>query len=166
MIAAAIVAALAIPAVLIILGWGPGTTRQPGRRFKSSVAIGWASFVIIAILLGEPAHPLDWLAGVAVLVTMTLAIFVVWSMVVWGFTLNMLLTLERSPHPLDLDAWANRYTGGRSIHQICLDRLDILLMFKLAYLQSDTVQLVAGTGRIAAAVSEVIRYLFGVPGTR
>lgn len=166
-IAAAIVAALFIPACLIALGFGPAAGRPPGRRFKLSVVAGLVGFVALARAMpgGEPSHPLDWLAAFCILIAMTLATFVVWSLIVWGFTLNMLLTLERSPHPLNLEGWADRYSGGRSIHQICLDRLGILIMFKLVQRDGDDVRLVATTGRLAAAASSAVRTMFGIPGS-
>jgi hypothetical protein len=140
--------------------------RRPGRRFQIGVAVGWVAFVILSLAMGgHAALPLDWLAGACVLIAMTLASFVVWSLVVWGFTLNMLLTLDLSAHPLDLDGWADRYSGGRSVHQICLDRLGVLTMFKLARLQGDEVRLVATTGRVAAATANAVRALFGISST-
>lgn len=165
-IAAAIIAALVIPVCLIASGWGPPAVRPPGRRFKISVATGWVGFIVLAMAMmgGEGAHILDWLAGFCILVAMTLATFVVWSLIVWGFTSNMLLTLERSPRPLDLDDWADRYSGGRSIHQICLDRLGVLVMFKLVRVHDNDVRLVAATGRIIAVTSGLFRSLFGITG--
>jgi hypothetical protein len=163
-IAAAIVAALAIPALLLLLSFGPAAWRHPGRRFIRSVIAGWILWLPIALVLPAyaPSHPLDWLAGAAVLVASTLLSFNAWTILAYGVTANMLVVLMRADRPLDLDAWADRYSGGRSLHQIFLDRLGHLLLFRLVHRTGDTVHLVPGAGRVATAVLAAVNFLFGL----
>jgi hypothetical protein len=167
-IAAAIVAALAMPTLLVLLSWGPRTWRAPGRRYKTSVAIGWLCWGVIALAYPSNAsvHPLDWLGGAAVMVAMTLATFNAWTVVAYGVTINMVLALARSEQALDLDAWADHYADGRSIHQICLDRLQHLFMFRLAHLQGEIVRInIKPAGAVMAIVSTAY-FLFGLKRPR
>jgi hypothetical protein len=163
-IAAAIVAALAIPALLVLFGFGPLPWRHPGRRFIRSVIAGWVLWLPILLVMPAtvPAHPLDWLAGAAVLTASTLLSFVVWSILAYGVTVNMLVVLMRAERPLDLDAWADRYSGGRSLNQIFLDRLAHLLLFRLAYRAGDTVHIVPRSGRAATAILAAVNFVFGL----
>jgi hypothetical protein len=163
-IAAAIVAALAIPVLLVLLSFGPVAWRHPGRRFKSSVVAGWILWVPILLVTPAyaPSHPLDWLAGAAVLVASTLLSFNAWTILAYGVTSNMLVALMRAERPLDLDAWADRYSGGRSLNQIFVDRLGHLLLFRLAHRAGDSVHIVPGAGRAAAAILAAVNFVFGL----
>jgi hypothetical protein len=163
-IAAAIVAALAIPALLVLLSFGPVAWRHPGRRFIRSVIAGWILWLPIALIMPAyaPSHPLDWLAGAAVLTASTLLSFNLWTILAYGVTANMLVALMRADHPLDLDTWADRYSGGRSLNQIFLDRLGHLLLFRLVHRQGDTVHLAPGRGRAAAAALAAVNFVFGL----
>jgi hypothetical protein len=163
-IAAAIVAALAIPVLLVLLSWGPAAWRHPGRRFKRSVVAGWILWLPILLVtpVYAPAHPLDWLAGAAVLLASTLLSFNAWTILVYGVTSNMLVALMQAERPLDLDSWADRYSGGRSLSQIFLDRLGHLLLFRLAYRAGDTVHVAPRSGRAATAVLAAVNFVFGL----
>lgn len=163
-IAAAIAAALVIPALLVLLSFGPPAWRHPGRRFKRSVIAGWILWLPIALVLPAyaPSHPLDWLAGAAVLVASTLLSFNAWTILAYGVTANMLVALMRADRPLDLDAWADRYSGGRSLNQIFLDRLGHLLLFRLVHRAGDTVHLAPRRGRAAAILLTAVSFLFGL----
>jgi hypothetical protein len=163
-VAAAIVAALAIPVLLVLLSWGPAAWRHPGRRFIRSVVAGWILWPPIALTLPAyaPSHPLDWLAGAAVLGASTLLSFNAWTILAYGVTANMLVALMQAERPLDLDAWADRYSGGRSLNQIFLDRLGHLLLFRLVRRSGDTVSLAPGRGRAATAALAAVNFLFGL----
>jgi hypothetical protein len=163
-IAAAVVAALAIPALLVLLSFGPVAWRHPGRRFIHSVVAGWILWLPVALAMPAyaPAHPLDWLAGAAVLAASTLLSFNLWTILAYGVTANMLVTLMRADRPLDLDAWADRYSGGRSLDQIFVDRLGHLLLFRLVHQAGDKVHLVPGAGRRFAAVLAAVNFVFGL----
>jgi hypothetical protein len=165
LIAAAILAAAALPALLVGFRWVPGVLCDPGRRFVVSVVLAWLAWFAMALLVvlrGDLAHPLDWLAGVAVLVAATLAALVIWSLIVWGFTINLLLVLARSDRPLDVERWAAAYAGGRSMHQICIDRLGLLLAIGAAQRHEEEVRLVRFPGSAVAAILLAARRLFGV----
>lgn len=167
-IAAAIVAGLVMPVMLVLLSWGPQRWRHSGRRFKVSVATGWIVWVALAVALPgiAAAHPLDWLAGAAVLIAATLVTFNAWSLPAYGVTLNMLVILARESRPLDLDAWADRYSGSRSIDQILLDRLGHLFFFKLARREGDIVYLLPGPARFAVAILQAWYFVFGLAHPR
>lgn len=164
LISAAIGSALLIPAFLVLLRWGPRGMRQLGCRYRTSVAVGWLAFFFTALVVtrGQPAPLLDWLAGVAVLLGMTLIAFNAWTIIAYGITFNMILALARSDRPLNLEAWADCYSGGRSIEQICCDRLQHLFLLRLAHAQGDMVQLAPWTARAVIILLGPIYFLFGV----
>jgi hypothetical protein len=167
-IGTAIVAGLAMPIMLVLLSWGPQRWRHSGRRFKVSVLTGWILWGVLAVALPgiAGAHPLDWLAGAAVLVAATLVTFNAWSLPAYGVTLNMLVTLARADRPLDLETWADRYSGGRSIDRILLDRLGHLVFFKLARRDGDVVHLLPGSSRFAVAILKIWYFIFGLARPR
>jgi hypothetical protein len=164
-IGSAIAAGLAIPLLLVMLSFGPRRLRPAGPRYKISVLVAWALWVVVVAASGAAATAtlLDWLAGAAVLVAATLATFNAWSLPAYGVTLNMLVVLSRAERPLDLEAWADRYSGGRSLEQILRDRLGHLLFFRLARRDGDVVRLLPGPSRLAVALLRTWYFIFGLP---
>ena len=164
-IAIAIVAGLAMPLMLVVLSFGPRRWRSAGPRYKISVLLAWLLWAALALTLGDPATSslLDWLAGAAVLVAATLVTFNAWSLPAYGVTLNMLVVLSRAERPLDLEAWADRYSGGRSLEQILRDRLAHLFFFKLARRDGDVVRLLPGSSHFAVALLRIWYFIFGLP---
>ena len=165
LIAAAFLAAVAIPALLVLLAFGPARLRAPWPRYKAGVLLayaGWGTAGLTLALRGIPAPFFDWAAGFALILASALASFVLWSVLAWGFTLNMLLHLAQAREPLDTMAWVERYCGHRSFRQIALDRLNILFASGLARRREESVELAPGAGRLAVAGLVVLRRIFGL----
>ena len=120
-----------LPVYVLILSHGPWKVSAPGRRFivaAGATVVTWAGLMAVP---AEPALP-DVVAGGLLLITALLAGFTVWTLVAWGFTLSMLLTLARAGRPLALDEWVTGYTGGKPIDAFSRDRLGVLLRLGLA----------------------------------
>jgi hypothetical protein len=165
LIAAAFLAALAIPCLLIGLAFGPASFREPWSRYKASVAIacaGWIATGLILAARGFSVPFFDWVASFALILASALAAFVIWSVLAWGFTLNMLLHIANANRPVDTLTWVKLYSGHRSFRQIAVDRLHILFASGLARRHGENVELAAGMGRVAVTLLVITRRFFGM----
>jgi hypothetical protein len=157
--------ALLMPVLLVALRGGPLAVRRPAPRIKASIVVAWAAWLVggmIAAYNGYAVNMADWLAGAAILIAMTLAMHVVWSIVVWGFSLNLLVTLVGSSGRLDSRSWADAYSGGRSDRQICLDRIGVLTMFGVATSNAGGYTLDKFRSNIVLFGYKAARYLYGM----
>jgi hypothetical protein len=162
--AAALAGAVAMPAVL--LGWSVLARRPPppGARLRLSVLAGvavWIAGAAAAAAAGRPPTVPDLLAGAAMQGAAAVLCFIPWSLIVWGFTLNMLLALAQAGRPLDLDGWARAYAGDGGLDRIRDDRAALLLAAGFAVRTADSYA-ITPAGRTAAAVLRVLRALFGI----
>ena len=57
----------------------------------------------------------DAATGLLLLMTATLAVFTLWTLIAWGFTLSMLLALARGGRRLSVEEWAEEYMNGKSL---------------------------------------------------
>lgn len=163
-IVAAILSGLAI-AVVLVFGGHASRLRAPGPRYKSAVLIALGLLMIqwLALtLLGRPPKLLDLLAGVAVVGAAAIIAFIGWSLIVWGFTLNMLLALAAQGRIAGLPQWASLYTGGQTIQELTSDRIGVLTGARLVErLEGDRWRLNA-RGRVAARLLRALRFAYGL----
>ncbi|GIK80184.1 MAG: hypothetical protein BroJett024_12890 [Alphaproteobacteria bacterium] len=166
LITAAILAGGGVPLLLAALGYCGARLRQPWMRYRTSVALAGLGWLLAGIVLarhGYPASVFDWIAGLAIFVAASLAAFVIWSVLAWGFSLHMLLGLAQARAPLTVEEWAAQHAGRNSFRAIALDRLAILLRLSLVRRNGEEVELVPGRGRIAAALVVLARRIFALP---
>lgn len=163
-IVAAILSGLGIAGVLVF-GGRVQRLRAPGPRFKSAIMIALGLLMaqwLLLTLLGQPPNLLDLLAGVAIIGAAAIIAFIGWSLIVWGFTLNMLLTLAAQGTIAGLSQWASLYTGGQSIQELTSDRVSVLTGSRLVErLEGDRWRLNA-RGRVAARLLRVLRFAYGL----
>jgi hypothetical protein len=155
----ALFAALAVPVVLALLSHGPWKIVAPGRRFL--VAVSLAAGAWPGCLLFSEPRPADLLAGVLILASAVLAEFTLWTLIAWGFTASLLMTLARENRSLATDEWIAAYTAGQTIDAFSLDRLGVLFRFGLAVRQPDRIVLTRG-GRPAARFVRILRLVLGL----
>lgn len=163
-IVAAILSGLAI-AVVLIFGGGVSRLRAPAQRFKSSILIALALLAgqwLALVPLGYQVALLDVLAGLAIVGAAAIIAFIGWSLIVWGFTLNMLLALAAQRRVAGMSQWASLYTGGQSIHALTRDRIGVLTGARLVdRLEGDRWRLNT-RGRVAARLLRVLRFAYGL----
>jgi hypothetical protein len=163
-IVAAILSGLVIAGVLVF-GGRVSRLRAPGPRFKSAIliALGLLAAQWLALAaLGQSPNLLDLLAGVAIIGAAAIIAFIGWSLIVWGFTLNMLLTLAAQGRIAGLPQWASLYTGGQSIQELTSDRIGVLIGSRLVErLEGDRWRL-NPRGRVAARLLRVLRFAYGL----
>ncbi len=153
--------------VAAILGLGGFVMwlRPPARRFKVAVIAAMCILLLQWLGLvtqGAPPDLFDILAGVAMIGAATIAAFIPWSIIVWGFTLNMLLALKARRCFANLDEWVAAYTSGQSIDVITADRAAVLHTFGLAKPDNANVWTLTRAGRVAATVLRALRFVFGL----
>jgi hypothetical protein len=88
--------------------------------------------------------------------------FILWSLLVWGFTISMLLALARAGGPTSIEAWAVLYAGGGGMAEIGENRAGLLLSARFAVRTPGGVYVLTREGRWAARALRMLRALFGV----
>ena len=160
-IACSLVACSLLPGVLLLLSHGPCRIPAPGRRFVVASMLTWVAWVAAMIAMG-PGW-VDAATGLLLLMTATLAVFTLWTLIAWGFTLSMLLALARGGRRLSVEEWAEEYMNGKSLSAFARDRLGILLALGLVEVHDGRVVMTAPRGRIFANSAAALRALFGLP---
>jgi hypothetical protein len=160
-VAVSLAACGCLPVLLLVLSHGPAKVPAPGKRFVLAAGLTWGAWVAAALALEPDA--VELLTGTLLLATATLAGFTLWTLVAWGFTLTMLLTLNRAGKPLTVDEWALAYTGGKPLEAFARDRLGVLLRLGLAEVRGSEVAMTPRRGRAFARIVAGLRRLFGLP---
>lgn len=166
LIGLALLISVATPAGLILWPVGSFWPPAPGRRFVLVIRGALLAFFvsIVGCWASSAASLLDILAGAALLVASILATFVFWSLICWGFTLNMLLALDRrGERAMPLSGWAAEHSGGAGYADLCADRMQVLQKAGFARPVQNGAFAVTGGGHIAARFVMPLRRLFDVP---
>jgi hypothetical protein len=164
----ALALALGCAVLPILLLWAAarvrGTTTLPGRRLVNAEAVSLGVWLLgMAVWHDTMAATWeDWLAAVLILFGGVLATFTLWSLLAWGFTSSLLLTLSRADSPLTLDDWIVRYTRGGDSAVFTRNRLGVLLRLGLARETPDGVKPMPGWAAMAGASALCLRALFGL----
>jgi hypothetical protein len=149
-----------LPLVLLTLSHGRSRVAAPGRRFVVATVVTWAAW--LAAMIATAPEWVDLVSGVLLLATATLAGLTLWTLVAWGFTVSMLLALERAGRPSSVDEWALAATRGRSLEVFARDRLGVLLALGLAQVQGERVVMTPLRGQFVARTARALRLLFGI----
>lgn len=139
-----------------------GPSDAPGRRLVIAEAIGLAVWLLGMVVWGGGATWEDWLAALLILAGGVLALFTLWSLLAWGFTSSLLLTLSHAEAPLTLDAWIVRYTRGGDAAVFTRNRLGVLLRLGLARDTSEGVRPMPGWAAIVGTSALYLRSFFGL----
>jgi hypothetical protein len=149
-----------LPLALLVLSHWPLKVTALGRRFALAALAMWTAW--IAGMIACVPDVVDAVTGCLLLATATLAGFTLWTLIAWGFTLSMLLTLHRAGQPLKTDEWVAAYTRGKRLDAFALDRLGVLFKLGLAEMRDGKVVMTPGRGLLFARVAVLLRKLFGI----
>lgn len=164
----AITLALGCAVLPILLLWAAarvwGTTPSPGRRLVNAEAISLGVWLLSMAIWHEAIAATweDWLAAALILMGGALATFTLWSLLAWGFTSSLLLTLSRADGPLTLDDWIVRYTRGGDSAVFTRNRLGVLLRLGLARETPEGVKPMPGWAAMVGTSALCLRALFGL----
>ena len=95
----------------------------------------------------------DWagaIGGALLLMAGLIGLFMVWSVLVWGFTLNLLLGLAHQAAPVTQDRWIEGYLGAGGEERFARDRLALLERQGIVTVERDRAAITNGKGRLAA----------------
>ena len=163
----AIISALTIIVFLFLFSHGLFKVIKPGRRFCFAV---FGSLILWPVLLWltdalipfNDLRLMDLIAGVFVIVTAIFVSFTVWSLLVWGFTLTMLLNLAQQDSAIELEDWINRYGGGEGLETFFRDRMEVLFRYGMAVRNGDKILLTPGRGMLTGRVVRLLKCFFGI----
>ena len=150
----------ASPVVLFALSHGPCRIALPGRRFVMAVILTWT--VWLAAMVAAGPGWVDFVTGALLLATATLAGFTLWTLIAWGFTLSMLLVLERARSPITMEEWIRAYTRGRPLDALARDRVGLLVRLGLASMRDKGHLVSAPRGGLFARLASGCRRVFGL----
>ena len=71
------------------------------------------------------------------LITSIIGYGILWSLLCWGFTSSLLISLYNQQKTSDFNAWFSGYGGGASIQDFYSDRLSILIKLGLVIKDGD-----------------------------
>ena len=140
-----------------------GPSDSPGHRLVVAEATGFAVWLLgMAVWGAAEATWEDWLAALLILMGGVVAAFTLWSLLAWGFTSSLLLTLSHADAPLTLDAWIARYTRGGDATVFTRNRLGVLLGLGLAREAPDGVRPMPGWAAVVGTTALYLRSFFGL----
>jgi len=146
-------------AILLALRWAPARLRAPGSRFR--VAVGASVATWIASLVVVQWDWSDAIGGGLLLMAGLTGLFIAWSVLVWGFTLNLLLGIARHDGPVTLDRWIEGYLGAAGEERLARDRLALLERRGIVAIARDKVTITPGKGRLAVRLMTLGTWFFG-----
>jgi hypothetical protein len=164
---AAIIACAILPVLLLVLGREIFRRMSLGRRFVVAVfgaIVVWVVLILILPVWGvgdAEVRLVNLIAGALVMVTGVLVAFSLWSLLAYGFTISMLLSLAQSGTPLALDEWRQTY-GGVGLEQFGQDRIGVLLGFRLVRQKAERLEIVSGRGQLFAGLVHIADVLFSI----
>lgn len=159
-VALSLAACVLLPVFLLCLSHGVLKVLAPGRRFILAAMLTWGAW--LATLPATASDAVELVTSALLLATATLAGFTLWTLIAWGFTVSMLLALNRASEPLSIDNWALEYTRGKPLDAFARDRLGVLFKLGLAETHGDAVVMTPLRGRLFAKCAGLLRTIFGL----
>ena len=124
--AAAIGLSIALP--LLLLGYARiAATGGSGRRFRLGCVSIIAFYAVACVALPGQRHFDDVLGGLLLLATAMMFVYILFSLLAWGFTLTLLTALVKAGRPLTLEQWAVAYMQGGDLGAFTHNRLKLLV---------------------------------------
>ena len=162
---AAMASGAAIPALLWLLGSGPRPFRAPGPRFRAAVLFALLlllSWLLLIALTSGKVDVVDTLAAVAIVGAAAVVSFIAWSLLAWGFTLNMLLVLAAETRAVSHADWVAAFTRGADMGRLTTDRISVLLGAGFVEAIGAHSYALTQRGGIAAKLVRLARSTFGI----
>jgi hypothetical protein len=160
-IASAMIASLSLPLSLLMIARSPWRPKSPMRHFLSATALACGLMVVLLLWKGWPEWP-DLFAALVLFAASLLALYTIWSLIVWGFTLAMLNVLEQRRMVDSVEAWCMAYAGNTGIDAFALNRCGLLLAARFAAFQPGGVLSITPRGRRMAHFVKVVRFIYGL----
>lgn len=150
-----------LPILLWVLARPPFRVCQPGLRFKLSCLLILTLWCAAKIVFSNHIDLWYWSAGFLFIFACLIFGFMVWSVLCWGYTLCMLLSLQEHMKPVDSREWQKLHAGPQGTRQLTLDRIQVLVKLRLATFEDDQL-MVSAMGLYLAIIAKFFMNLFGV----
>jgi len=110
---------------LFILKYFKFSFLKPKKRFIISLFIVWTLF-LFTIIKVENYDNLFLFSSFLFLICSNIVCLTLWSLLSFGFTVNLLTSLPLNKTKLSKNDWIKKYTNGNNLIFFTLDRLPIL----------------------------------------
>lgn len=147
------------PVLLWLLARPPLQIIQPALRFKLASIIILCSWCFAKVVW--PISYGYWIAGFLFMFSYLIFIFMIWSVLCWGYTVGMLLSLNEIDVQIESHEWQKLHTGHYGTGQLTADRAQLLVKLHLATI-ADEELVMTSVGIFVAKTTRYIANLFGV----
>lgn len=152
---------ISLPILLWALAKFPFRVVQPGLRFKLASLLILSMWCIAKVIFSDSINFGYWVAGLLFILAFLIFAFMLWSVLCWGYTLCMLLSLSEHNAPVDSRQWQKLHAGPHGMRQLALDRIQVLV--KLGLASFDGSRMIASRiGVYLASIAKFSMSLFGV----
>lgn len=156
----ALFASITLPLILLALSRGAIQVNPPGKRFKLAclVSIGvWA----IGVAISDGSTVVDIACSGLIVATAILVVFSFWSLLAYGFTTWMLLSLFDCNRSLSMRDWMSAYCAT-GLDGFASDRLQVLLKLGMVRVSADKSLLVTVRGKVFGNLAWFGIWLFAI----
>ncbi len=150
-----------LPFFLWILAKTPFKIIQPGLRFKCASLLILGAWCTAKGIFFDMISVWDWVAGLLWIISCLIFGFMVWSVLCWGYTLCMLISLYEHNDSVDAGQWQKLHAGPHGTTHLTRDRVDVLMKFRLAAINDDRL-VISRMGLYLAIIARFFRNIFGV----
>jgi hypothetical protein len=165
----ALLCGITIVPILVMLSHGELRIESAKSRFLCATIFCFLFWLMASILWVDEFGASegfnfygDFLAGAAILFTGIIAWGILWSLVCWGFTTSLALSLAGIGKPATDEMWFKAYGGGGSIEEFITDRLSILLALSLARKNERLISITSKKGTCIVIALVFLRRFYGI----
>lgn len=149
-----------LPILLWALARRPFRMTSPGLRFKCSCLLILLTWCGAKVVYFHVISAWNWMAGLLFILSFLIFGFMVWSVLCWGYTLCMLLSLEEHRSAPTSEEWQKLHAGPNGIRQLTLDRVQVLINFGLVMVKNDRITMTK-KGECLSIFAKLLMKIFG-----
>jgi hypothetical protein len=165
----ALICGMSIVPMLVMLSHGRFRIGSAKTRFLRAAIFCFLIWLVTSMLWvyrsgesGVSYFYIDFIAGAAIIFTGIVAWGILWSLVCWGFTTSLALSLANINQPATDEMWFKAYGGGGSIEEFTSDRLSILLALGLVEKKEGLISISSKAGRCMALALIHLRQFYAI----
>ena len=134
-------------------------------RFKLVAIFILLTWCLLGLVLKSKGYVFsywDICSGALLIISVLIFLFMIWSVLCWGYTISMLLCLSQPKSVTNLHDWEKLYTNTDSLLTLTRNRSQVLVWLGLAKIDKDIVQLTSFGKLFSSMVNAIIR-ITGIP---
>lgn len=153
----AIVLGMAAPFVLLLSRWLP---LGVANRFNATAAIVLGLYALACLFGSGKGGATAVIAGAALLVSALIFILGFWGVLTRGYSVALLVALDRLGGCAAIDELANAYSGGRGLRWLADKRLGGLAAARVVAMEGGQVAITESVGRLVLRCYAVFQACF------